>query len=436
MQPTRLTLFAAAAGFSLALLPAVGLEKAWALWIAAWTVLATGLGCDLIMLLLRRKLVHQFESPKTLYVGEPSKAKLFVRFVMQESASFAGIVDLSENLRDVAPLSGELNAEGVEIAFPLLAHRRGVATIESVVLRFPGPLGLLQRTVRIALDWELSVVPNIVPVQRTALRFLSDRRFQAGLKIEKYQGDGTEFDSLREFVVGDDNRAIHWRASARHRLLLQRQYRAERNHQVILGVDCGRLMSEPLLTGISKVDHAVTAALLMSYIGIKSRDRVGLYSFSAMPGIYLEAQGGSTQYRKLAHVSAEINYSDAETNYTLGLTTLMGRLKRRSLVIVLTDFVDTVTAEMMIDNLGRLAQRHVVVFVSLRDPDLEVLARESPTTALRMHRANVAQSQIQDRRLVLRRLESLGMYTIDAEPDKIGVELINKYLDIKRREVI
>jgi uncharacterized protein (DUF58 family) len=106
------------------------------------------------------------------------------------------------------------------------------------------------------------------------------------------------------------------------------------------------------------------------------------------------------------------------------------------LVVVLTDFVDTVTAELMIDNLGRLGRRHVVVFVSLRDPELESISREPPTTLIRMHRASIAQAQLHDRRLVLRRLERLGLHTIDSEPDRVGPELINKYLDIKRRELI
>jgi uncharacterized protein (DUF58 family) len=273
-------------------------------------------------------------------------------------------------------------------------------------------------------------------VRRAALRFTSQRTMQSGLKIERYKGDGTEFDSLREFVRGDDTRAIHWRSSARHRAILCRQHRAERNHQLVVAIDSGRLMSEWLDDGIPKLDHAITAGLLLSYVGLKSGDRVGLYSFDANVGCYVPPRPGLGQYRTLSHVSGTIAYADAETNFTLGLTTLAQRLKRRSLVVVLTDFVDAVTAELMVDNLGRLAARHVVVFVTLRDPVVERLAREEPATVPALNRAVVANSYLHDRHVVVRRLAGLGLHTIDAEAGAVGPELINRYLEIKRRELV
>jgi uncharacterized protein (DUF58 family) len=163
---------------------------------------------------------------------------------------------------------------------------------------------------------------------------------------------------------------------------------------------------------------------------------VGLFAFDARPGLYAAPQGGMGHYRALAHLSARIDYTDAESNFTLGLTTLLQRLQRRSLVVVLTDFIDTVTAELLVESLERLARRHVVVFVSFRDPELQSLALERPTTVLAINRAVVAYSYLHERHVVLRRLERLGLFTIDAEPARIGPELINRYLDIKRRELV
>jgi len=307
--------------------------------------------------------------------------------------------------------------------------------VERLWIRYPGPLGLLQAVVRLSLERQISVVPNILPARRAALRSISDPSYQTGLKIERYKGDGTEFDSLREFGEGDGLRAIHWRATARHNKLLTRQYRAERNHQVILAVDTGHLMSEPL-GGIPKVDHAVNAALLLSYICLRSGDRVGLYSFHAGVGPFVEPQGGLPFFRMLTYRTSLIEYSDTETNFTLGLTTLSQKLRRRSLVVVLTDFVDTVTAELMLDNVGRLARKHVVVFVSLRDPELQRLSLTQPSDALHLNRAVVANSYLRERHLVLRKLERQGLFTVDTEPTGVGSELINRYLHIKRRELI
>ena len=141
-------------------------------------------------------------------------------------------------------------------------------------MRSAGPFGLIATVAQIDLKRQAPVVPNIRPVKAVALRFLNDREFRSGLKIERYQGDGTEFDSLKEYATGDDRRAIDWKATARHRKLVSRQNRAERNHQVMIAVDTGRLMCEPL-AGIPKVDHAVNAALILAYVSLRAGDRVG-----------------------------------------------------------------------------------------------------------------------------------------------------------------
>jgi uncharacterized protein (DUF58 family) len=195
-------------------------------------------------------------------------------------------------------------------------------------------------------------------------------------------------------------------------------------------------MSEPLAGGIPKVDHAVTAALLLSYVGLRSGDRVGFFTFDSNVGRFIEPRAGAAHYRQLTTFTSEIEYSATETNFTLGLTALSERLKRRSLVVVLTDFVDTVTAELMVENLARLARTHIVVFVSLRDPRIQGLARRRPADILDLNRAVVAASYRKERDVVLRKLERLGLFTIDADPQKVQASLINRYLEIKRKELV
>jgi uncharacterized protein (DUF58 family) len=272
-------------------------------------------------------------------------------------------------------------------------------------------------------------------VRAAAIRFFADRNFRAGLRIERYRGEGSEFDSLKEYLPGDDHRAIDWKASARHLTLLARQHRAERDHQVILGVDTGRVMSETL-GAITRLDHALNAALLLAYVCLASGDRVGLFTFDARPGASLAPVHGVGGMRPLVDAIARVGYSRDETNYTLGLTTLAQRLSRRSLVILLTDFVDTVTAELMIENVARLIERHVLVFVSIRDPRLVALAESRPASEEDLGRAVVAGNLLRDRELVHLRLRRFGVRALDVPPERIAPGLIDQYLDIKRRERI
>jgi uncharacterized protein (DUF58 family) len=141
-------------------------------------------------------------------------------------------------------------------------------------------------------------------------------------------------------------------------------------------------------------------------------------------------------FARLQHLSAELDYTASETNFTLGLAELSTRLHRRSLVVVLSDFVDTVTAELMLDNLDRLARRHLVVFVTLRDPSMGELTGAAPGALSDVYRAVVADDFIREREVVQRRVRRLGIHCIDAIPGQVSTQLVNRYLEIKRRELV
>ena len=140
----------------------------------------------------------------------------------------------------------------------------------------------------------------------------------SGLKTERFVGDGSEFESLRSYVPGLDARSIDWKSTIRHRKLMCRQFRAERNHQVVVAIDTGHLMREPI-DGVPRVDHAINRALLLSYICLKTGDRVGMYAFDAEPGLFLEPHGGMSTFARLRDRSSEIDYGTAETNFSLGM---------------------------------------------------------------------------------------------------------------------
>jgi uncharacterized protein (DUF58 family) len=287
----------------------------------------------------------------------------------------------------------------------------------------------------VLLSQPIQVVPNLSPVRSAALRFFGSREAQSGVQVERFVGDGSEFDALVEYVPGLDHRAISWRASARHRKLLCQQFRAERNHQVVLALDTGHLMSEPL-SGLPRLDHAVTSALLLSWVSLKLGDRVGLFGFDREARAWAEPQGGMAAFPRLKALTAGLDYSTAETNFTLGLTELSAHLRRRSLVVVFTEFVDTVTAELMVENLSRLARRQLVLFVALRDPALDAVAEARPRRVEDVYRSVVASDFVRERERVLARLRRVGVQCVDAAPGELSTRLLNRYLDIKRRELI
>jgi uncharacterized protein (DUF58 family) len=236
-------------------------------------------------------------------------------------------------------------------------------------------------------------------------------------------------------VPGLDHRAIDWKASAHHVKLIAREYRSERNHQVIIAFDTGHLMAERL-EGVPRLDHGINAGLLLTWAALKTGDRVGLFGFDEEVRLYSEPRGGMPSFAALQRQSAGLDYSTGETNFTLGLMSLSRRLKRRTLVVIFTDFVDTVTAELMVENLTRLATRHLVLCITLTDPDLRTAAEEAPVNAESLSRAVVAADLVREREVVLMRLRRLGIHCIDVAAASVNSELINRYLEIKRRELV
>jgi uncharacterized protein (DUF58 family) len=187
---------------------------------------------------------------------------------------------------------------------------------------------------------------------------------------------------------------------------------------------------------VPRLDHAVASALLLAYVSLRLGDRVGLFGFDRAARAWTEPQGGLGAFPRLRAASAALEYSRDETNFTLGLAELSTRLRRRSLVVVFTDFVDTVTAELMIENLTRLARRQLVVFVALRDPDLDAVALGRPRRLSDVYRSVVASDFVRERERVLARLRRLGVACVDAAPGAVSARLVNRYLDIKRRELV
>jgi uncharacterized protein (DUF58 family) len=437
MHPTPRAFHCLGLGIAVALLPAIAGGGWWPLWVAYLLGFGALVTLEALWLVAPHRVLLESTAPERLYIG--SEGEWRIRLAVEGATSpttFELVAEIDAELEPQPPRRVRVaGGAAAKVRFALRPRRRGTLAIDGVWLRWTGPFGLLRLIRRHAIDRRIDVVPDTGQVRATALRFFSSPSAMAGLKTERYVGDGSEFESLRPYVSGLDPRGMDWKASARHRRLLCRRFRAERNHQVILTIDCGHLMGEPL-AGLPRLDHAINQALLLGYFCLKTGDRIGLYAFDAKPRAYLAPRGGLPAFAWLQASTARIDYGTAETNYTLGLLELTRRLQRRSLIVVFTEFVDIVTAQLMLDNLDRLARRHVVVFVALRDPGLLAIERAEPQRLADVGRAVVAAELDLDRERVLARLRRGGIHVVDALPDVLSVRLLDRYFEIKRRELV
>lgn len=409
-------------------------------WLAgpAWIVAVVLLvGLDAMMAGSRTGLRLEPLEPVHAAVGRGGLIPLLVRFADRgptpDRAEAAVGADARLGL-DPAPRRATVHERAARFALPYRPDRRGAARLQTLWVRWTGRLGLAVKQKTFELDLPAPVRTDLQAVRDEAVRLLArDALFGAKTQIE--MGEGSEFQSLRDYQPGMDRRAIDWKQSARHAALLAKEFRTERNHNVIMALDCGRVACEPV-GGVPRIDRFINAALLLSYACLKSGDRAGLFAFDSAPRISTGAVSGTDAFRTLQAVAGRIDYSTHEANYTLALATLSGTLQRRSLVVVFTDFTDSTAAELMIESIGRLLRRHLVLFVVLRDQELETLTGAEPKTPEDVARAVVAGTLLRERDLVLARLRRMGVHIVEAPLDRIGPDLINAYLDLKRRDLL
>ena len=407
------------------------------LWSFDWgAFVLVAIGTDLMLALPRRMLQVTVTAPDSMQVGERDAVTVTIGETTHPRPTRFELV--REQRPDPDPdecvVAELLPGAAGQARFPLWAQRRGQIHVDAVWLRWRGPLGLIELTRRIEVGRAIDVVPNVRGVRSSVLQFLS-REALHGNKVQEQKGEGTEFESLRDYVAGMDSRFIDWKHSARHRRLVSKEFRTERNHQIILAFDTGYLMVEPV-DGLPRLDHAINAGLLLSWISLQGGDFVGLLAFDEMLRQYHQPRRGVSTFPRLQRATAGLDYRHTETNFTLGLAELGSRLRRRALVILFTDFVDTVTAELMIEATQRIARRHVVVFVTLRDAVLHGIADAAPMSFGHVAESVIAHDFLRDRMTVFERLGRLGVHCLDVPSRSLPIGLINRYLMIKQRGLL
>lgn len=432
--PGRRLILAVAAVAPLALVIGVSVPQYWFAGLALVVLLLALAGVDAVS--GPGRVTMTCENPGRVSVGENFAAHVTVRFpggapdAAEVAIAPSGLLAAPDGTRRALAVRGGAGSA----AIALLAERRGRAAIERAWVRWRGPLGLVVKQRIFALDRAILITPDIRPVHQHGARSLH-RDAAYGLIAQRQIGEGAEFEALSEFRPGMDRRTIDWKQSARHTNLLAKEYRTERNNNIIMALDSGRAMSEPL-AGVPRIDRAVSAALLGAFVALKDGDRVGFFGFDSRPRVASKAVSGARAFALLQRVAAGIDYSAHETNYTLGLATLATGLSRRSMIIVFTDFSDTISAELMLGAVGALLKRHLVLFIVMRDEELETLSAAEPIDADDVVRAVTAAALLRQRLLVTTRLKHLGVHVLEAGYRETGPALVDKYLELKRRNIL
>jgi uncharacterized protein (DUF58 family) len=324
--------------------------------------------------------------------------------------------------------------EMLEIPFTIRGIARGSAEVEPLYVAAT-MFGLVERILPIGERSIVHVLPNLRAVARMHKRLNEFALRSLGARTAPKIGKGRDFDRLRDYVRDDDYRDIAWKSSARHGRLIVREFRMERSQDVMLVLDSGHRMAARV-EQITRLDHAVNAAVLISYICNRMEDKTGIVSFDTAVEKGLAAGRGSAHLRAITAYVTQIEAAYRHTDYLAMAASLRRRLRHRTLVLILTVLPEREERHDLFRAVDMLAPQHLPLFVALTDRDLAAQAKMLPADRLELSQSLVARDLWLAHAELVRELRARGAMVVESTAEDWGIDAVNAYIEIKRRQML
>ncbi|GAA3946075.1 DUF58 domain-containing protein [Actinomadura viridis] len=419
----------------LGLLAALGalvpiLLPSWWTLLGLWAVLVLGVAADLALAGNVRALRLHRDGDTNVRLGETARVALIVENLGRRRVKAV--------VRDVWPPSAGVTPRTVTVDVPagerrradftLVPARRGDRRAVTVTIRSAGPLGLAARQLSRPAPWTVRVLPAF-PSRRHLPAKLSKLRQLTGQNVALVRGQGTEFDSLREYVDGDDVRSIDWRATARRADVVVRTWRPERDRRLLLVLDTGRT-SAGRVGDIPRLDCSMDAALLLGALASRAGDRVDLLAYDRRVRARVEGASRTDLLPAMVQALAPLEPELIECDAAGMVSTLMARVRQRCLIVLLTELNTAALEEGLLPLLPQLTARHLVVLAAVGDPRVGEMAGARGDLAA-VYDAAAAERARAERRRLTAELRAHGVEVVDAPPDEIAPALADAYLALK-----
>jgi uncharacterized protein (DUF58 family) len=450
--PGRRLAWAAAAGAPFALGGELGLAG-----VVAWDA-AVILGAALESAALGARVPTAERAVEArLVVGVPNEVKVhlhnptksLLRVVVRDDVPEGWLAEPDELAIEIPPHARR------EVTYQVTPPKRGAYAFGDLHLRIEGSLGLGARIVDVPAARTARVYPNVLGPRRYEMASkLGDLR-NIGFRNVRKSGGGGEFDQLREYVSGDPFRDLDWKSSAKRLRPVTRVLREERSQNVLLAIDAGRLMkiragsaqaparSEPSATPapgreipVTKLDHAINAALLLAWVALRHGDRVGLVVFAEDVKTFVPANRGPAQYRALLEALYAVEATMAYVDFRRFVEFIKIRVPRRSLIVMFSDLLDDTHAMPLAEHLAMLRGKHLPVCVTMEDAVAERLAAKPAQSDDDAYQRAAAADLLADRAAVKAHLRKGGVSLVEGPAGELAVGAVNRYLEIKARNLL
>lgn len=316
--------------------------------------------------------------------------------------------------------------------YQVIPKKRGAFTFGNINIRYDSKIGFCKKSFKVPIHKEYKVYPNLKALRKYHMALCNNRKYKSGLKNMKIQGAGTSFESLREYIPGDEYRRINWKATARENKPIVNQYEPEKNQHVYALIDSGRPMSYSI-RGYNKLDMAINTCLILSDIVNQNGDKSGLLVFNTQLQNFVPPGKGIGHRNKIMEALYHIDHTNNTSNYEEAIFYLRKNEKHRSIIFIFTDFDTIEEAEEMLKILHIVSKNYVVIIMLIKNESLENITKIQTASENDIFNKAVAMELLLERKNIINRLNKLGIMCMECEIENIEVNTINKYLQIKNK---
>lgn len=393
---------------------------------------------DLLMLYSTAKgIFARRHAPEKLSNGDDNQLGIYIenRYPFAVDAGIIDEIPFQFQKRDLWFKTTLKPRQRKLINYLLRPTKRGEYEFGDIRVFAQSPLGLVSRRYTIAQAEILRVYPSFLQMRKYELMAISNRLTDIGIKKIRRLGHSMEFEQIKNYVPGDDYRTINWKATARQGVLMTNSYTDEKSQHVYCVIDKSRAMKMPF-EGLSLLDYAINASLVLSNVAMLKEDKAGLITIAEKPGAVIAADRKAAQLNRIMEVLYKEKTRYQESNMELLYATVRRTLKQRSLIVFFTNFESMPALERQLPFLKKISQYHLLLVVFFENTELRKLSETPAEDVEGIYIKTIAEKFAYDKKLIAKELTKHGIQTILTAPQNLTVKTVNKYLEIKAKQGI
>jgi uncharacterized protein (DUF58 family) len=402
-----------------------------------WTLVLLFLADVLMLYRISKGIFAKRHAPERLSNGDDNELGIYIENSYPFNIS-VGIIDeipFQFQKRDIWFKTILTPRQHKLISYLLRPTKRGEYEFGDIRIYVKSPLGIIRRRYNFSQAETLPVYPSFLQMRKYELMAISNRLSEIGVKKIRRLGHSLEFEQVKNYVAGDDYRTVNWKATARRGDLMTNVYTDEKSQHVYCVIDKSRAMQMPF-EGLSLLDYAINASLVLSNVALLKEDKAGLITIAEKIGAVVPADRRPIQLNRILEVLYNEKTRYLETNMELLYSTIRNVLKQRSLVVFFTNFESMSAMERQLPFLKRIAKFHLLLVVFFENTELEKLSEMPAGNVEDIYIKTIAEKFAYDKKLIVKELTKHGIQSILSTPQNLTINTINRYLELKAKQKI